>query len=80
MPSQQLAVIADKAGIPLTELALRWLVAKPAAGPILLGGSKVEHLQSNIAAVAKGPLDADLVDACDDVGAALRGPMPNYNR
>jgi aryl-alcohol dehydrogenase-like predicted oxidoreductase len=77
---QQLAVIADKAGIPLTELALRWLVTKPAAGPILLGGSKLEHLQSNIAAAAKGPLDADVVDACDDVGAALRGPMPNYNR
>jgi aryl-alcohol dehydrogenase-like predicted oxidoreductase len=77
---QQLSVVADKAGIPLTELALRWLVAKPAAGPILLGGSKVEHLRSNIAAVAKGPLDDELVEACDDVGAALRGPMPNYNR
>jgi aryl-alcohol dehydrogenase-like predicted oxidoreductase len=77
---QQLSAIAEKAGIPLTELALRWLVAKPAAGPILLGGSKVEHLRSNVAAVAKGPLDADLVDACDDVGAALRGPMPSYNR
>lgn len=77
---QHLAVIADKAGIALTELALRWLVAKPAAGPILLGGSKVEHLQSNIAAVAKGPLGADVVEACDDVGVALRGPMPNYNR
>jgi aryl-alcohol dehydrogenase-like predicted oxidoreductase len=76
----QLTVIADKAGMPLTELALRWLVAKPAAGPILLGGSKVEHLSSNIAAVAKGPLDADVVEACDDVGAALRGPMPSYNR
>ena len=77
---QQLKVIAEKAGIPLTELALRWLVAKPATGPILLGGSKVEHLQSNIAAVAKGPLDADVVQACDDIGAALRGPMPSYNR
>jgi aryl-alcohol dehydrogenase-like predicted oxidoreductase len=77
---QQLSVVADKAGIPLTELALRWLVSKPAAGPILLGGSKVEHLQSNIAAVAKGPLDDETVEACDDVGAALRGPMPNYNR
>jgi aryl-alcohol dehydrogenase-like predicted oxidoreductase len=77
---EQLSIIAEKAGIPLTELALRWLVAKPAAGPILLGGSKVEHLRSNIAAVAKGPLAADLVEACDDVGAALRGPMPNYNR
>jgi aryl-alcohol dehydrogenase-like predicted oxidoreductase len=77
---QQLSVVADKAAIPLTELALRWLVSKPAAGPILLGGSKVEHLRSNIAAVAKGPLDDELVEACDDVGAALRGPMPNYNR
>lgn len=77
---QQLSVVAEKAGIPLTELALRWLVTKSAAGPILLGGSKVEHLRSNIAAVAKGPLDDELVEACDDVGAALRGPMPNYNR
>jgi aryl-alcohol dehydrogenase-like predicted oxidoreductase len=77
---QQLTVIADKAGIPLTELALRWLIAKPATGPILLGGSKVEHLHSNFAAVAKGPLDADVVEACDEVGAALRGPMPSYNR
>lgn len=76
----QLSVIADKAGIPLTELALRWLVSKPAAGPILLGGSKVAHLQSNIAAVAKGTLDDELIDACDEVGSALRGPMPNYNR
>jgi aryl-alcohol dehydrogenase-like predicted oxidoreductase len=77
---QQLTVIAEKAGIPLTELALRWLVTKPATGPILLGGSKVEHLHSNIAAVAKGPLAADVVEACDDVGAVLRGPMPSYNR
>jgi aryl-alcohol dehydrogenase-like predicted oxidoreductase len=77
---QQLSAVADKAGIPLTELALRWLVSKPAAGPILLGGSKVEHLRSNIDAFAKGPLDDELVEACDDVGAALRGSMPNYNR
>jgi aryl-alcohol dehydrogenase-like predicted oxidoreductase len=77
---EQLSIIAEKAGIPLTELALRWLVSKPAAGPILLGGSRVEHLQANIAAVAKGPLEQDVIEACDDVGAALRGPMPNYNR
>ncbi|MCV7424398.1 aldo/keto reductase [Mycobacterium yunnanensis] len=77
---EQLSLIADKAGIPLTELALRWLVSKPSAGPVLLGGSKVEHLQANIAAVAKGPLEPDVVESCDDVGAALRGPMPNYNR
>lgn len=75
-----LATLAEKAGISMTELALRWLVSKPAAGPILLGGSKVGHLQANIDAIAAGPLDADLVAECDDVGAAVRGAMPNYNR
>lgn len=76
----QLSTLAEKAGIPMSELALRWLVSKPAAGPILLGASKVTHLQANIAAIAAGPLDDDLVAACDDVGAPLRGAMPNYNR
>ncbi|WP_072806515.1 aldo/keto reductase [Rhodococcoides yunnanense] len=76
----QLTRIADDAGLPLTELALRWLVSKPATGPLLLGGSKVEHLHANIAAIGRGALDAEIVDACDEIGSALRGPMPNYNR
>jgi aryl-alcohol dehydrogenase-like predicted oxidoreductase len=77
---EQLRVLADKAGIPMSELALRWLLAKPAAGPVLLGGSKVEHLENNIAALAAGPLDPDTVTACDDIGATLFGAMPHYNR
>lgn len=75
-----LSAIADDAGLPLTELALRWLRSKPAAGPILLGGSRTSHLQSNIDALGRGPLSDDLAAACDDVGATLRGPMPAYNR
>lgn len=76
----ELGALAENAGVPITELALRWLVSKPVAGPILLGGSKVGHLQSNINAISAGPLDDDLVAACDDIGATLRGAMPNYNR
>lgn len=75
-----LSAISEDAGLPLTELALRWLRSKPATGPILLGGSKASHLQSNIDALGRGPLSDDLVTACDAVGAALRGPMPAYNR
>ena len=67
-------------GCPLTELSLRWLRSKPATGPILLGGSKTSHLQANIDALPRGPLPDDVVAACDEVGAALRGPMPAYNR
>lgn len=75
-----LAGIAKDAGITLAELSLRWLAYRKGVGSMLLGGSKVEQLQANIAAVAKGPLPADVTAACDAVGSGLRGPMPAYNR
>jgi aryl-alcohol dehydrogenase-like predicted oxidoreductase len=75
-----LARIADEAGMPLSELALRWLLGQERVSSVLLGGSKVSHLRANLAAAAKGPLPDDVVKACADVGVALRGPMPAYNR
>ena len=77
---EELSRIARDAGIELAELSLRWLAYRDGVGSMLLGGSKVEQLRSNIAAVANGPLPADVVEACDAVGAGLRGPMPAYNR
>lgn len=75
-----LAAIADGAGLPLTELSLRWLLSQEAVGAVLLGGSSVEHLLANVEAAHRGALPADVVRACDEVGATLRGPMPTYNR
>ncbi|MCT9141772.1 aldo/keto reductase [Streptomyces violarus] len=75
-----LAAVAGQAGLPLTDLALRWLLDRPSTDALLLGGSKVEHLLANIATAAEGPLPADVTAACDEVGARLRGPMPAYNR
>ncbi|MFE9722714.1 aldo/keto reductase [Streptomyces sp. NPDC005794] len=75
-----LARIAEGAGISLTELALRWLLDRPSTHALLLGGSRTEHLLANIGAVAAGPLPTDVTIACDRTGAALRGPMPAYNR
>ncbi|WP_406314997.1 aldo/keto reductase [Streptomyces sp. NBC_00118] len=72
--------VASAAGLPLTELALRWLLSRPSTDALLLGGSKVDHLKANIAAAAAGPLPTDVRAACDEVGARLRGPMPAYNR
>ncbi|GAA0527492.1 aldo/keto reductase [Saccharopolyspora thermophila] len=76
----QLTGIARDAGIPLAELSLRWLLGRDGVDSLLLGGSRVEHLEANIAAAGRGPLPADVVAACDEVGARLRGPMPAYNR
>ncbi|MEB8341383.1 aldo/keto reductase [Streptomyces endophyticus] len=75
-----LTAIASDAGLPLTELSLRWLLSRPSTDALLLGGSKVDHLRANIAAAARGPLPGDVLTACDEVGARLRGPMPAYNR
>lgn len=77
---ESLSEVADGAGISLVELSLRWLAHREGVGSMLLGGSRVEQLRANIAAVANGPLPGDVVDACDKVGAMLRGPMPAYNR
>ncbi|MFB8353304.1 aldo/keto reductase [Streptomyces niveus] len=77
---ERLAVIADGAGIALTDLSLRWLLGRDDVHALLLGGSRLDHLRANIAAAGAGPLPADVSTACDEVGAALRGPMPAYNR
>ncbi|MFD8968332.1 aldo/keto reductase [Streptomyces sp. NPDC059568] len=76
----ELTAIAREAGIPLTDLALRWLLGLPSTDALLLGGSRTEHLRANIAAAQAGPLPAEVTTACDEVGARLRGPMPAYNR
>ncbi|SDE17707.1 aldo/keto reductase [Glycomyces harbinensis] len=75
-----LARIAADADMPLTELSLRWLIGKPATAAVLVGGSAPDQIAANLAALAKGPLPADATTACDEVGRALRGPMPAYNR
>jgi aryl-alcohol dehydrogenase-like predicted oxidoreductase len=75
-----LSAIASEAGVGLPELSLRWLLSRPVVTAVLLGGSKPDQLRSNIAAAERGPLPADVVAACDEVGATLAGPMPAYNR
>lgn len=76
----KLSQIAEGAGIPLIELSLRWLAYHQRVDSLLLGGSKVEQLESNLAAIAAGPLDADLAEAAAAASASLHGPMPAYNR
>lgn len=76
----KLSDIAQQAGISLVELSLRWLISQPSTSSLLLGGSKVSHLKANLDVLARGPLEQDVLDACDAVGQSLSGPMPAYNR
>jgi aryl-alcohol dehydrogenase-like predicted oxidoreductase len=78
---EQLRAIAADAGLSLLELAFRWLWSQPVVDAILLGASKLEHLEQNLAAAAVDePLDDDTLRRCDEVWESLRGPAPAYNR
>ncbi|MEO3890880.1 aldo/keto reductase [Nonomuraea sp. B5E05] len=77
---EDLGAIARAAGMPLAELSLRWLTGRPVVSAVLLGASGPGQLGANLAALAAGPLPADVAAACDAVGDSLRGPMPAYNR
>jgi aryl-alcohol dehydrogenase-like predicted oxidoreductase len=77
---EALSGIASDSGLTLPELSLRWLLSHDVVTAVLLGGSKPEHLLSNINAAGQGALPQDILDACAEVGRILSGPMPAYNR
>ncbi len=77
---EKFAQIAAQTGISLPELAIRWLLSKPVVTSVLIGGSKVEQIESTIAAADAGALPEDVVARCDAAGDALKGTMPAYNR
>ncbi len=72
--------IAERAGRSMVSLALNWLLRHSAADCVILGASRMEQLEENLAAIAGGPLPEDAVKACDGVWAKLRGVTPKYNR
>ena len=77
---EQLRRIAEKDGRSLLSLSLNWLYRHTSTDSIILGASRVEHLEQNVAVLRDGPLAADTLQACDQVWSELRGPSPNYNR
>jgi len=78
--ARKVGVIASEAGMTPVELSLGWALGRPIVDAVILGGSSIEQLTANLAAIARGPLSAGLMDACDEVWQDLRGPLPRYNR
>jgi 1-deoxyxylulose-5-phosphate synthase len=77
---EHLRNIAKKAGRSLVSLALNWLLHHTAADCIILGASRMEQLNENLATIDDGPLSENTVKACNEVWRNLRGPLPYYNR
>lgn len=77
---EQLKSIAQAAGRSVVSLALTWLLHHTAVDGVILGASKLEHLEQNLDALEDGPLPPETVEACDGVWQRIKGPAPKYNR
>jgi aryl-alcohol dehydrogenase (NADP+) len=58
--------IAEEAGIPMTTLAIRWVLANPVVTSPILGASTPEQLTAALAAV-EAPIDPDVKARIDDL-------------
>ncbi|NGO49139.1 aldo/keto reductase [Streptomyces ureilyticus] len=65
---EQLAKVADEAGLTLIQLALGFVTAHPAVTSALIGPRTLDHLHSQLAA-ADTVLSADVLDAVDAIVA-----------
>ena len=63
---QRIVDIAHRAGIPPTQLALRWLLCQPGLTSVLIGARRVSQLDECAAASAQPPLAADVLQALDE--------------
>jgi 1-deoxyxylulose-5-phosphate synthase len=68
---EALRSLAGEAGMPLTTLAVAWVLANPAVTAPIIGASRPDQLTDTLAALDR-PLDADLVERLDELTLQYR--------
>ncbi len=61
----------DEIGLPLTEVALRFVISNPHISCTLMGARSQAEVEQNVAAVEKGPLPADILKRLDGIAAMV---------
>jgi aryl-alcohol dehydrogenase-like predicted oxidoreductase len=78
--AEQLAVLAEKSGLSLIQLALAFVIQHPAVTSAIIGPRTMEHLEGQLAA-ADVTLDAAILDRIDEIvppGTNLNLPDRGY--
>ncbi len=70
---EKLADIARRAGMPLTQLALRWLLQRPEITSVLIGARNTAQLEDCARASGQAPLPEDVLSA---ISKALKPQEP----
>jgi aryl-alcohol dehydrogenase-like predicted oxidoreductase len=73
--AEKLAVLADKAGLSLIEMAIAFVIKHPAVTSAIIGPRTMEHLESQLTA-ADVVLTADVLDKIDEIVP----PGTDFNR
>ena len=61
----------DDTGMPLPEMALRFVLSNDDIHTVLMGARSAEEVEQNVASVEKGPLPADLLARLDEIAAMV---------
>ncbi len=77
---ETLITAAWKCGKTLVEFSLAWLLHHTPADVVILGASRLEHLEQNLAASESGPLPPEAIEAIQSAWAEVGGIAPLYNR
>jgi aryl-alcohol dehydrogenase-like predicted oxidoreductase len=77
---EKLKRASERAGRSLVDVALCWLLHHTQTDCVLLGATRMEQLDQNVAASEKGPVPPEVLQVCEEVWAELRSPVPIYNR
>jgi aryl-alcohol dehydrogenase-like predicted oxidoreductase len=66
-----LYALVDELGMPLTDLALRWVISDPRISTTLMGARSVAEVEMNVAAVGAGPLPESAMSRLAEIGAMV---------
>ena len=65
---QALYALLDEINMPITDLAIRWVISNPDIDTTLMGARSVQEVEMNVKAVEAGPLPADLMARLAEIG------------
>lgn len=80
---EQLDTNYGEGKVSMSEASLRWMKHHSALSPndgIIIGGSKMEHLKSNLQSLEEGPLNQGIIEAFDAAWQDIQGDCPTYYR
>jgi aryl-alcohol dehydrogenase-like predicted oxidoreductase len=63
--------LLDETGLPITEMAIRFVISNPNISTTLMGARSPQEVEQNVASVEKGPLPADILARLDEIAAMV---------